>query len=44
MTYNSPEIILLSNSTLMISMIDSIAIGVETPMIDSICSLKKEFI
>ena len=42
-TSNYPERIALSNITHMISMADSIAISVETLMIDSGCSLEKEF-
>ena len=41
---NYPEIIALSNSTLMMNMVDPLAIGVETLRIDSGCSLEKEFI
>ena len=40
---NYPEIIVLSNLTRMMSMIDPIAIGVEILRIDSGCSLEKEF-
>ena len=40
---NYPERISLSNLTHMMSMADTIAIGVETPRIDSGCSLEKEF-
>ena len=43
MTSNYPEIIPLSDSTHMMSMIDLVAISVETPKIDSGCSLKKRF-
>ena len=42
-TLNYPERITLSNHTHMMSMIDPIAIGVETLRIDSGCSLEKEF-
>ena len=42
-TLNYLEIIELSNPNHMISMADSIAIGVETVRIDSGCSLEKEF-
>ena len=42
-TLNYPERIALSNTTHMMSMIDPIAIGVETLRIDSRCSLEKEF-
>ena len=41
---NYLERISLSNPTHMISMVDPIAIGVETLRIDSGCSLEKEFI
>ena len=43
-TSNYLERIVLSNSTHMMSMADPIAIGVESLMIDSGCSLEKEFI
>ena len=43
-TSNYPERIILSDLTHMMSMADPVAIGVETPRIDSGCSLKKEFI
>ena len=43
-TLNYPERIALSNPSHMMSMIDPIAIGVETLIIDSGCSLEKEFI
>ena len=43
MTSNYPKRIALSNPTHMVSMADPIAIGVETLMIDSGCSLEKEF-
>ena len=43
-TSNYSEIIALSNPTHMMSMADPIAIGVETLLIDSGCSLEKEFI
>ena len=42
-TSNYPERITLSNQTHMMSMVDPIAIGVETLRIDSGCSLEKEF-
>ena len=42
-TSNYLERITLSNSIHMMSMVDPIAIDVETPKIDSGCSLKKEF-
>ena len=42
-TSNYPERITLFNSTHIISMVDHIAIGVEILMIDSVCSLEKEF-
>ena len=42
-TSNYPERIVLYNPTHMMSMTDPIAIGVETLMIDSGCSLEKEF-
>ena len=42
-TSNYPERITLSIPTHMMSMIDPIAIGVETLRIDSGCSLEKEF-
>ena len=42
-TSNYLERITLSNPTHMISMADPIAIDVETLMIDSGCSLEKEF-
>ena len=42
-TSNYLERIVLSNPTQMMSMADPIAIGVETLMIDSECSLEKEF-
>ena len=42
-TSNYQEIIALSNPTHMMSMVDPIAIGVETLKIDSGCSLEKEF-
>ena len=41
-TSNHPERITLSDLTHMTSMADPVAIGVETPRIDSGCSLKKE--
>ena len=40
---NYPERITLSDLTNMMSMTDLVAIGVETPRIDSECSLEKEF-
>ena len=40
---NYPERIVLSNPTHMMSMVDPIAIGMETLRIDSGCSLEKEF-
>ena len=43
-TSNYPERIALSDPTYMMSMVDLVAIGIETSMIDSGCSLKKEFI
>ena len=42
-TSNYPDRITLSNPSHMISMVDPIAIGVETLRIDSGCSLEKEF-
>ena len=42
-TLNYTKIIALSNPTHMMSMADSIAIGVETLRIDSGCSLEKGF-
>ena len=42
-TSNYPERKVLSNLTHMMSMVDLIAIGVETLRIDSGCSLEKEF-
>ena len=42
-TSNHPERIALSDLTHMMSMADPVAIGVETPRIDSGCSLEKEF-
>ena len=42
-TSNYPERIALSDMTHMMSMADHVAIGVETPRIDSGCSLEKEF-
>ena len=42
-TSNYPERISLSDLTHMMSMVDLVAIGVETPKIDSGCSLEKEF-
>ena len=43
-TLNYLERITLLNSIHMMSMADHVAIGVETPRIDSGCSLEKEFI
>ena len=43
-TSNYPERIVLCNPTPVMSMADPVAISVETPMIDSQCSLEKEFI
>ena len=43
MTSNYPERISLSDLPHMMSMADPVAIGVETPRIDSGCSLEKEF-
>ena len=43
MTLNYRERIAQSNSTHMMSMVDPIAINVETLRIDSGCSLEKEF-
>ena len=42
-TSNYPKRITLSNLSHMMSIADPIAIGVETPRIDSGCSLEKEF-
>ena len=42
-TSNYPKRIVLSNPTHMMSMVDPIAIGVETLRIDIGCSLEKEF-
>ena len=42
-TSNYPERITLSNISHMMSMVDPIAISVEILMIDSGCSLEKEF-
>ena len=42
-TSNYPERIVLSNPNHMMSMVDLIAIGVETLRTDSGCSLEKEF-
>ena len=42
-TSNYPERITLSDLTHMMSMTDLVVIGVETPRIDSRCSLEKEF-
>ena len=42
-TPNYPKRIALSNLTHMMSMVDPVAIGVETPRIDNGCSLEKEF-
>ena len=43
-TSNYPEIITLSDMAHMMSTADPVAIGVETPRIDSGCSLEKELI
>ena len=43
-TLNYPERITLYDLTHMMSMADPMAIGVETPRIDSGCSLEKEVI
>ena len=43
-TSNYPERIALSDMTHMMSMVDHVAMGVETSRIDSGCSLEKEFI
>ena len=43
-TSNYLERISLFDLTRMMSMVDPVAIGVETQMIDSGCSLEKEFI
>ena len=42
-TSNYQEIITLSNPTLVMSMANLMAIGVETPRIDIGCSLEKDF-
>ena len=42
-TSDYPERITLSDITHMMSMADPMAISVETPMMDSGCSLEKEF-
>ena len=42
-TSNYSKIKTLFDLTHMISMVDPVAIDVETPMIDSGCSLEKEF-
>ena len=42
-TSNYPKGITLSNLTHMMSIVDHVAIGVETPRIDSGCSLEKDF-
>ena len=42
-TSNYPEIITLSDLTHVMSMADHVAIGIETPMIDSGWYLEKEF-
>ena len=42
-TLNYLERITLSNLTLVMSMADPMAISVETPIIDSGCSLEEEF-
>ena len=43
-TSNYPERIALFDLTHMMSMADPVTISVETPRIDSECSLEKEFI
>ena len=43
-TKNYSARITLSNLTHMMSMVDHVAIGVETLTINSVCSLEKEFI
>ena len=43
MTPNYPERIALSDPTHMMSIVDLVAISVETSRIDSGCSLEKEF-
>ena len=43
-TSNYPERIALSDLTYMMSIVDLMAIGVETPSIESGCFLEKEFI
>ena len=43
-TSNYPKRIVLSDLTHMMSMVDPVAIGVETPRIDRGYSLEKEFI
>ena len=42
-TLNCPKIIALFDLTHIITMVDPITMNEETPMIDSGCSLKKEF-
>ena len=42
-TSNYPKIIALFDPTHMMSMVDLIAISEETPIIDSGCSLEKDF-
>ena len=42
-TSNYPKRTALSDLTHMMSMADPVVIGVETPRIDSRCSLEKEF-
>ena len=42
-TLNHPERITLSNLTHTMSIVDPVAIGLETPMIDGGCSLEKQF-
>ena len=42
-TSNYPKRIIISNPSHMMSMVDSVAIGVEKLRIDSGCSLEKEF-
>ena len=43
-TSNYPKRMTLTDPTHMMSMADPVAIGVETPRIDSGCSLEKDFI
>ena len=42
-TLNYPERITLSDPTYMMSMANPMAIGIETPRIDSGCSMEKKF-